>query len=330
MWPGQQQPGGPQHPQQPPQNQPPWGRQQQPSPYRPQASPYQPQQHPAYHQQPTQAWGPPPGPGGPTPPRGPRGAVTAVAAVAAAAVVAAGVMVAVKLTDDGRLPRTAPTAGGSPTASASSPDSPAPSPSPTASEDDRPGPDDARGNPGEAAVTPVVPGWQTVVRGDMGVAYDVPKGWTVKPRDLLIGYEWDDNRLVTGGASVLDEKWCGREERALAGVKGGKGAESLKSEAANVAYNWAYGKYNKAGGSELTEAAPRAYTNAQGVHGWVGSTRATGMKGECAADGTSYSFTFLGKDKEVRSWLLVVDSGYEGALDAGTVAKIRDSVRLVG
>src|SRR6476661_6819828 len=56
MWPGQQEPGGPQYPQQPPQNQPPWGHQQ--------PSPYQPQQHPAY-QQPPQTWGPPPGPGGP-------------------------------------------------------------------------------------------------------------------------------------------------------------------------------------------------------------------------------------------------------------------------
>ncbi|SNS62357.1 hypothetical protein [Actinacidiphila glaucinigra] len=322
MWPGQQEPGGPQYPQQPPQNQPPWGHQQQPSPY-------QPQQHPAY-QQPPQMWGPPPGPGGPPkPPGGGRGAVIAVSVVAAVAVIAAGVLVAVKLTEDDRDPQAGPSTGGSPAASSSAPESPSPTPTATTSEEG-PGPDDARGNPGEDTIKPVVPGWQTVVRSDMGVAYDLPKAWTVKPEGLLIGYEWDKNRVVTGGAAVLDEKWCGTDERGLAGVKGGKGAKSLKTQAVNEAYNWAYGKYNREGATKLTEAAPRAYTNAQGVHGWIASTRATGMKGKCAADGTSYSFTFLGKDKEVRSWLLIVDSGYAGATDAGTVAKVRDSVRLVG
>lgn len=124
----------------------------------------------------------------------------------------------------------------------------------------------------------MVPGWQTVVRSDMGVAYDIPKAWTAKPQGLLIGYEWDKNRVVTGGAAVLDEKWCGTDERGLAGVKGGKGAKSLKTEAVNEAYNWAYAKYNKEGRTKLTEAAPRAYTNAQGVRGWIASTRATGME----------------------------------------------------
>ncbi|MFF7212637.1 hypothetical protein ACFZAU_19175 [Streptomyces sp. NPDC008238] len=318
MWPGQQQPGGPQ---QPPQNQPQWGHQQQPSPY-------QPQQHPAY-QQPPQTWGPPPAPGGPQPPGGRRGVVVAVSVVAAVAVVAAGALVAVRLTGDDEDPQAGPSGTGSPVASRSAPESATPTPSATADEEG-PGPDDARGNPGEDTVKPVVPGWQTVVRSDMGVAYDLPKDWTAKPQGLLIGYEWGDNRVVTGGAAVLDEKWCGTDERGLAGVKGGKGAKSLKSEAANEAYNWAYGKYKKEGGTKLTEAAPRAYTNAQGLHGWTASTRATGMKGTCAADGTAYSFTFLGKDKEVRSWLLIVDSGYAGAVDAATVAKVRDSVRLVG
>ncbi|MDX3097956.1 hypothetical protein PV703_28440 [Streptomyces sp. ME01-24h] len=249
--------------------------------------------------------------------------------VAAVAVVAAAVLVAARLTDDDRTPRAAPAPSGSPVASESATGSAAPTTSATAHEEG-PGPDDARAKPGADTVEPVVPGWQTVVRGDMGVAYDVPRGWTVKPQDLLTGYEWDNHRVVTGGAAAFDEKWCGTDERALAGVKGGRGAKSLKSEAANTAYNWAYGKYNKKGGTRLTESAPRAYTNAQGVRGWIGSTRATGMKGTCAADGTAYSFTFLGKDKEVRSWLLVVDSGYPGAIDAGTVAKVRDSVRLVG
>ncbi|MDX3237852.1 hypothetical protein PV392_19645 [Streptomyces sp. ME03-5709C] len=249
--------------------------------------------------------------------------------MAAVAVVTAAVLVTVRLTADDSAPQAAPTPSGSPVTSESATGSPAPATSTTAREDG-PGPDDARARPGADTVEPVVPGWRTVVRGDMGVAYDVPRGWTVKPQDLLTGYEWDNQRVVTGGAATFGEKWCGTNERALAGVKGGKGAESLKSEAANTAYNWAYGKYNKAGGTRLTETAPRAYTNAQGVRGWIGSTRATGMKGACAADGTAYSFTFLGKDKEVRSWLLVVDSGYAGAIDAGTVAKVRDSVRLVG
>ncbi|MEU4094592.1 hypothetical protein [Streptomyces sp. NPDC026673] len=321
MWPGQQQPGGPQHPQQPPQNQPPW--QHQPP------SPYQPHQHPAY-QQPPQMWGPQPPHGGPTPPGGRRGAVIAVSVVAAVAVIAAGVLVAVKLTgDDGKQPQAGPSASGSPLATATASDSPAPTPSVSESEAG-PGPDDARGNPGEDTIKPVVAGWQTVVRSDMGVAYDVPKGWTVKPTGLLIGYEWDGNRVATGGAALLDEKWCGTDERGLAGVKGGKGAKSLKTAAANDAYNWAYAKYNKAGDAKLTETAPRAYTNAQGVSGWTASTRATGMKGKCAADGTSYSFTFLDKGKEVRSWLLIVDRGYAGAPDTRTVDKIRDSVRLVG
>ncbi len=274
-------------------------------------------------------WGPPPGPGVPKPPGGRRGAAIAVSVVAAVAVVAAGVLAAVKLNGGEESPQAGPSVSASPAASESAPDSTAPPPSATSGEEG-PGPDDARGNPGEDTVEPVVPGWQTVVRSDMGVAYDVPKDWTVKPQGLLIGYEWDNNRVVTGGAAVLDEKWCGTDERGLAGVKGGKGAKSLKTEAANESYNWAYGKYKKEGGTKLTETAPRAYTNAQGVRGWVASTRATGMKGKCAADGTSYSFTFLGRDKEVRSWLMIVDSGYAGALDAGTVAKVRDSVRLVG
>ncbi|MFD3451514.1 hypothetical protein ACFWVC_04965 [Streptomyces sp. NPDC058691] len=339
MWPGEQQPGGQQYPQQPEGSQYPQQPGGQPYPQQypqhpPQQfpSPYAPQQHPAY-QPPPPPWGAqtlPGGPGAPKPPGNRRGVAVAVSVVAAAAVAAAGVLIAVKLTgDDSGRPEAGPSASGTPTASASPSDgtSSAP-PSPTAS-DDGPGADDARGNPGESAIKPVVAGWQTVVRSDMGVAYDVPKNWTVKAAGLLIGYEWDKNRIVTGGAATLGEDWCGTDQRGMAGVKGGKGAESLKSEAANEAYNWAYAKYNQEGGTKLTQSTTRTYKNGQGVSGWISSTRATGMKGKCAADGTAYSFTFLSKDKEVRSWILVVD-GFKGAPDAKTIAKVRDSVRLIG
>ncbi|MEU6347430.1 hypothetical protein ABZ883_41620 [Streptomyces sp. NPDC046977] len=332
MWPGEQQPGGQQYPQAP-------GGQRYPQqPPQPFPSPYAPQQHPAY-QPPPPPWGAqtlPGGPGAPKPPGNRRGVAVAVSVVAAAAVAAAGVLIAVKLTgDDSGGPEAGPSASGARTASASPSDeaSSAPtapsSPASAGASDEGPGADDARGNPGDSAIKPVVAGWRTVVRGDMGVAYDVPASWTVKPAGLLIGYEWDKNRIVTGGAATLGEDWCGTDQRGLAGVKGGKGAKSLQSEAANEAYNWAFAKYNQEGGTKLTQSATRAYKNRQGIGGWISSTRATGMKGKCAADGTAYSFTFLGKDKEVRSWILVVD-GFKGGPDAATVAKVRDSVRLIG
>ncbi|MFF3561202.1 hypothetical protein ACFYXS_14290 [Streptomyces sp. NPDC002574] len=331
MWPGEQQPGGPQYPQQP------GGPQYPQQPPQQFPSPYAPQQHPAY-QPPPPPWGAqtlPGGHGGPKPPGNRRGVAVAVSVVAAAAVAAAGVLIAVKLTgDDSGRPEAGPSASGAPTTGtpsdgSSSASTAASSPASPSASDDGPGADDARGNPGDSAIKPVVAGWRTVVRGDMGVAYDVPTNWTVKSAGLLIGYEWDKNRIVTGGAATLDEDWCGTDQRGMAGVKGGKGAKSLQSEATNEAYNWAYAKYNQEGGTKLTRSATRAYKNGQGVAGWISSTRATGMKGTCAADGTAYSFTFLGKDKEVRSWILVVDS-FKGAPDAKTIAKVRDSVRLIG
>lgn len=365
MWPGEQQPGG-QQPQYPPADQqhpqsspyppsppggsypqsPPSGPYPQSPPYsqaapQPSPSPYAPQQpyygqHPAYQQQP-QSWGPPP----PQQPPGnhDRKALTiGISVVAAVAVIAAGAITAVYLTGGGKGDVADPKKSAGATTSESASPSLTPSPSDSAAtgaggtSGTDTGPGDARGSVTDSEVKPVVTGWQAVPRSDRNIAYDVPKGWKIQPQSMLRGFEdkKGNPKALMGGTATYQDNWCGTSARGLVGSKGGKGATDLAQAAYNEAGSWADAAYNDSGKARITVTKAKPFSNSHGITGYAASATATGVPvGKCASHGSVYTVTYVGKDKEVRTWVLVADTGFSGALDRSTVGSMRSSIREI-
>ena len=248
MWPGDQQPGGPQYPQGPPQQpqgtppQPPQPPQQgpygQPNPYaQPQQpgypqQPQQPQQYPptqgygtpspysqpGYQQTPPpggyptpQAWGPPApgGPdGGPQPPKDRRNLTIGIAITAAVAVIAAVVVGTVYFTG-GKKNNDAKDSSPSPTAPRKPTTAPpATTAAPGASGGDST--DNPRGGADSVDVKPVVPGWKVVRRGQRNVAFDVPPDWTVDSEGMSVGFEDDKGNptAIMSAPAYYKHEWC--------------------------------------------------------------------------------------------------------------------------
>ncbi|MFJ9349146.1 hypothetical protein [Streptomyces sp. NPDC101237] len=327
MWPEQQPPGGEQHPQSNPYQQPGY---QQPNPY--QQPGYQ--QYPppgGYGQQPQ--WGQPGQAGGPQPPQGGGGGsrTKLVAIIAAAAVVVAagvtGFLVLGGKKDD--------TADGGKDRQASR--SPAPSPTVSASSDDNPR--------GEETEKPTVAGWKTVVNPKWGTAFDVPADWEVLTPGTSIGFEDKDGKpiITMSGAAQYKSKWCtsdddkdGRtEDTSLAGVgtRGESGAKSGADAAVHEVPRWVYGGYTQPDKKSLDyDKKATAYTTASGLKGAYAWSRSsdTPQKGTCASDGKAITFGFENSAGDLVSWDFYGAKGVKDEVPTATIMKILSTVRLHG
>lgn len=312
MWPGDQQSGGQQYPQGPPQQpQQPQQSQQgaygQPNPYaqpgyqqpgyqqQPPTQPYgtqSPYGQPGYQQTPPppggyptpQQWGPPTpgGPDGGPPQKDRRNLTIGIAITASLAVIAAVVVGAVYFTggdkknDAKDSPSPTVTTPKSPTATPPTSDAPAAS---GGDESDNP-----RGGADSVDVKPVIPGWKVVRRGERNVAFDVPPDWTVDSEGMSIGF--DDNKgkpaAIMSAPAYYKHEWCkppeGTADRADAGTKGASGAKSLRSAAESEAEAWAYWAYQDNGKGTFSKAQDsKAFTNSHGISGWQAQATASNI-----------------------------------------------------
>ncbi|MWA09647.1 hypothetical protein [Streptomyces sp. BA2] len=320
MWPGERQPGG--------------GPNQQPNPY--QQPGYQQHQQPGY-QQPA-PWNAPTVPGGT--PQAPQGSgdngggggnkTKVIAVVAAAAVVVAagvtGFLVLGGDKDDSAKPDPAK----------SSSEAPAPAGS---------GGSDSRRNDGDPK--PTVPGWQTVVNPEHGIAFDVPAGWNLKSTDW-VGWvsEADDPEdkpiAAFGAPAYLKEKWCGADEDrdgtkdytslAAAGSRGNKGAKSTDEVASKDARLWVYGAFTQPDKEKIRTGAAEPYTTKSGLKGSVATASSAGVekKDKCDSDGKATVFAFKNSEGAFASWSFHGASGVSDEVPDATVEKMLSTVREIG
>ncbi|GAA2445478.1 hypothetical protein [Streptomyces macrosporus] len=336
MWPGQQQPGGEQNPQQPnPYRTPGY---QAPNPY--QTPGYQ-APNPYQQPQPGGQWGHPGVPGAPQPPQGDGGGgksgkTAAIAIVAAVAVIAAAVVTGVFVFKDDDKTNTAKGDGtASPTAE--------PSPEQSTSEEDSGSREDDPSNPRDGLDAekpdPVIPGWQVVTNAKHHNAFDVPPDWKVQSETVIIGYGQKDKddpfsgpQVAFSGPALYKEGWCkdGSSEytRAMVGSKGGQGsrntAEAAKIAAENFVY-FAYGEQKETVKSTKAET----FSNKHGIKGHIATATATGVekKNKCESDGKVVAVSWIDGSNDLRIWLIVTDAGVKDEVPRSTIDKMTSTLR---
>ncbi|MDT0451065.1 hypothetical protein [Streptomyces hesseae] len=346
MWPGQQQPGGEQNPQDPDRN--PYA---QPVPGQPQGgNPYQQpgyQQPNPYAQQPAGAppvpppgapqWSPPGAPGGPQPQGGGGGRdkrTTVIAiSVAAAVVVAAGITGFLVLKDDGGKDDPSPAAKDTkPSASAQAPSPAASSQAPL--DNPRVGGD----------IKPVVGGWKVVVNSKRHLAFDVPTDWEVPPDGtaLRIPDEADTSGMKLAEAAsspaYFQREQCsvkndrGTDDTYSSGVSGTKGAQGAKGpeEAAqNEASAWAWAMFDqkKQGKYDIGKATP--FKNDYGITGATATTTVTGVPkaNKCSSDGKAVAVAFKDANGDFAVWFFSGAKGTKGEVADDTLKKVMTTLR---
>jgi hypothetical protein len=336
MWPGDQRPGAQQYP----------GGQQYPHPQAypqqpaPQQWPMAPQPNP-YQQPcpPPQQWGAPGGPQQPggKPPRGPNRALLVAGAVVGALVILGGaVAVGMNLSRDH-----SDDAGPSPSPSLSLPSRDTAPPSDAATE---PGPNASStlgpgggvAGPGDdpaKKVKPVVHGWQAVPRPQRLVAFDAPPGWDVNSPEELLGFDdaQGNPTVLMGGSTQYRPKWCGTDERALAGTKGAEGAKSTADAARTAAESWAKAAYvDEYGGGRVLLSGAKPFHDSHGVTGTEYTATVTGVPGKkCASDGVVDAVAVKAPDGKYAVWVLVADTGVHNAVPGATIDRMRGSLRFI-
>ncbi|GAB3958226.1 hypothetical protein [Streptomyces sparsus] len=364
MWPGQQQPGGEQNPQQPnPYQQPGY---QQPNPYQQpgqqgygQPQPGQPPQGqpgygqpgygqpgygpPAYgqpnpYQQPEGQWGPAGGPGGPVPPGDKKSkrnlviAITASLAVIAAASVAGFLFLGNGDEADGKTP----VGGAEPSASQKQEKTEEDDPDDGRDAD----PDSPRGSGEEQTPDPVVAGWQVVVNPKHHSAFDVPKDWSLKSTDTIVGWgEKEDEdtlfpapQVAMSAPAYFKEGWCTKNSsRAVVGTKGAQGSTDTDVAAVNAADSFAFYAYGEEK-EKLRSGKAKPFSNKHGIKGHTATATMTGVEkeGKCDADGKVVTVSWLDASRELRLWVMVTDAGVSDEVPAATIKKMTDSLRPYG
>ncbi len=324
-----QQPGHPSGYQQPPAHPSPGGQQ----PGYPQGQ-YPPYQGPASPwQQPGQLTGGPPE-------KGNRGGRAAIAIVVATAVVAAAVITGVfVLGGDGDEENTAGAGGGTP--------SPSSEPTGTDEEEGDSGggsdPDDPRQSVLEKPDPVVAPDWQVQTIENRHNAFDVPPDWDVGDDGYMVGYEDDregsegEPLVAMSGVSTYMDGWCAEAEygvswHAVAGTKGGQGATSTEEAAENEATNWALAAYDQEQRGRLEVSEPEPFESDHGISGHTVTATITDVPEDrddpCGTfDGKVVTVSYLDVNSDLATWVLVTDTGFDGALDDDTIEQMMTSLR---
>lgn len=325
MWPGQQQPGGEQNPQQPnPYQQPEYQRPnpyQQPGAQQPGAAgqPTQPGYPNPYAQQPGPQWHQPAGTGGPMPPQGGGGRskatwISVVVAVVVVAAAAVGAYLVLGKDDKG-------------------------------GEQADSKPSQKTGSGGDAAGkkkkndgrTPVVPGWQSVRNPKHYAAFDVPKtsDWDVGPSGSMVPFGGSTLKplVVMSGPASYKSDYCGKRDLGTFGTKGGQGSKNTKQGASVAANNFAYAAYDeKSKGKHIKGPKTKPFHNSHGISGHysVASVSGAPKRNKCGMDGKVYSVSWINANGDIAIWVGMSSTGVKGEVSDATFKKIMGSLRNIG
>lgn len=329
--PGQQPSGYPGHP--PPQGYPPGYPGQQSGPYA---------AYPAYppQQQPGGLTPPPPGGGGGNGGRGRAAVAVVVATAVLAAAVITGVFVLRGEDDEeggaGEARESATASGGA-----------SESPSPTAGPTDGGGgnPDDPRQSVLPAPDPVVAPDWQVQTIENRHNAFDVPPGWQTGGDGRMVGYSDDregsptegETLVMMSGVATYEDGWCEESEdgpswHAAVGTKGAQGSTGTAEAAENEARTWARAAYDQAGRGRLRVSAPEPFASDHGISGHTVTATVTGVpegQGDACGtfDGKVVTVSYLDQESDLATWVLVMDTGFEGELDDRTIEQMMNSLR---
>ncbi|MBO8200512.1 hypothetical protein [Streptomyces smyrnaeus] len=364
MWPGQQQPGGEQNPQQPnPYQQPGYG---QPNPYQQpgygQQPPGQQPGHgqppagqPGYGQQPPTGqpgygpqqgapsypygqqpggpgqsgqWGPADMPGGPQSPKGGGSGGGGRKKTVVISIVAAVAVVAATVAGVVVL-------GGDDDSGKKNEADKSASPSvktkPEKSEDADPG---GGGKASKDPSDPVVPGWQTVVNPKWYSAFDVPdsKDWTLASQGTITGFESDKGKVLVAmsAPAYYKDNWCKESSRAAVGTKGGQGSKNTKEAARIAAGNFAIAGYDQKQKGTLKVSKAKPFKNKHGIKGHTATAKVTGAPkaDKCATSaGKVVTASWINSNGDLAIWVLYTDAGVKDELPDATIKKIMGSLR---
>jgi hypothetical protein len=216
-------------------------------------------------------------------------------------------------------------------------------PDPVASSASAPSP---TGDPRNAddAPRPTVPGWNTVVNPDLGVAFDVPASWERQSADW-VSFVTDDadpeDRPLIGmkAPAVLEEAWCASDDDrdgsvdhtplASAGTRGNNGARSTEEIARSDSAEWVYGAFTQPDRKKITTEPVVSFTTASGITGSLATSRSAGVakRGKCDVDGKATTFAFKSADGDLVSWSFVGPARVGDEVPDATVRKIAGTVR---
>jgi hypothetical protein len=348
MWPGQQQPGGEQNPQQPnPYQQPGY---QQPNPYQ---QPGYGQQQPGTGQQPgygqpgvgqpspyaqqpggpgqSGQWGAPSVPGGPQAPMGGGGGgnkkTVIISIVAAVAVVAAAVtgFVVFGGDDDKKDESSDKSSSAGVKQKEKKPKG----------EESTGGDTGGGGGTADDPSKPVVPGWQTVINPKWYSAFDAPKtkDWTVEKPGVITGFENDKTKKVMVAMSApafYKDDWCKESSRAGVGTKGAQGSKNTKEAAEIAAENFAIAGYDQQQKGHLSPAKTKPFKNKHGIKGHSSSVTLTGAPKEdkCSSGAAKVdTVSWINTNGDLAIWILYKDTGVKDELPDATVKKMMASLR---
>lgn len=284
-------------------------------------------------------WG---GPGGPR--KGSNGAVVAACVAGAALLLGGAAFTAVTVMGgDGEsgagqsaatasAPAQPPGSAGGASAEPSQSSAPATDPG-----GDSPGGDDGLSGPDNdpsKKVKAAVPGWRPVPRKERGIAYDVPRSWSVESEGTLLGFENSDGtpKVLMGGAARHKKDWCGTDERAVTGTKGATGAKSTADAARTAAASWARAAYTDEFGGTVRVGGTVSFTNKHGLKGSMVTATVTGTseaKDKCASDGLVRAVAVKDSDGEYAVWIVVADTGVEDAVTAREIETMTGSLRFM-
>jgi hypothetical protein len=193
---------------------------------------------------------------------------------------------------------------------------------------------------------PVVsPDWQVQTIENRHNAFDVPPDWELGSETYMVGYEdtrggsqtEGDPLVMMSAVSTYMDDWCPESEygvswRAVAGTKGGQGATGTEEAAQDEARNWALAAYDQEQQGTLEVSPPEPFESDHGITGHTVTATVTGVpddpENECGTfDGKVVTVSYLDVNNDLATWVLVADTGFEGALDDETIELMMNSLR---
>ncbi|RCV52306.1 hypothetical protein [Marinitenerispora sediminis] len=281
-----------------------------------------PNQHP-----PQYGWEHPPQGGAPAPNRPGNGGLSPImiavlAIVLVAVLIIAVAVVAITLRRDAEQAAPAPVESSAPQEREEAPPEPSTAASPT----------DLPGRP------PLHEGWQVAHAVKWGLVYDIPAddGWEFDGPEYIRGYEDDDGTPViamSGTSTYRDEPCETWGSRADLGAQGVSDSDDTAGMAEAVALNWAGHAFETDEGAPETSVRSVEEFSRNGLEGHH-AVIDVGVRQEdtrCQPpSGVVHALAAPHGDGGVRVFVIVADTGIEGAADADTVDGIVATLRDTG
>ncbi|MGW7354169.1 hypothetical protein [Streptomyces sp. NPDC054784] len=184
---------------------------------------------------------------------------------------------------------------------------------------------------------PVVPGWQTVVNPKHFSAFDVPRtpDWELASTGTITGFEDEDGKLLVAmsAPAYYKQDWCKDSNRAVVGTKGAQGSKNTKEAAEIAASNFVLAGYDQKQKGTLKESGGKPFKNAHGIKGHTAVATLTGGPKDSKCDpgaAKAVTVSWINANDDLAIWIMLTDAGVDDELPDATVKKMMNSLRSSG